>query len=194
MILKKGDKGDDVRELQKLLDDNEFWTFYTITDYFGEVTETAVRNFQFSKQITVDGIVGDITYSCLLNGVKNDIMLKKGDRGEQVSEVQQMLGITVDGIFGSDTESSVKKFQLNNGLLVDGIVGSKTYETLVNKTMGSSFNNVIDIDTDRTGFDDSNDTDDKLNYLGSYTTEDGLEIDKAYLACDFLYVQIFFSS
>ena len=37
MILKKGDKGDDVRELQKLLDDNEFWTFYTITDYFGEV-------------------------------------------------------------------------------------------------------------------------------------------------------------
>ena len=139
MLLKKGDSGPDVKELQTLLDDNGFWTYYTITDYFGSVTETAVKNFQFSKQIKVDGLVGNTTYSCLMDGVKNDIMLKKGDRGEQVKEVQQMLGITADGIFGSGTESSVKKFE---------------------------------------------DTDDKLNYLGSYKTEDGLEIDRAYLDGD----------
>ena len=181
MLLKKGDSGPDIKELQTLLDDNGFWTYHTITDYFGDITETAVRDFQFSKQIKVDGLVGNTTYSCLMDGVKNDIMLKKGDRGEQVKVVQQMLGITADGIFGSGVESSVKKFQSNNGLIADGIVGSKTYETLVNKTLGNGFDNIIDVDTDRTGFDDSNDTDDKLNYLGSYTTEDGLEIDKAYL-------------
>ena len=184
MLLKKGDSGPDVRELQTLLDDNGFWTYHTITDYFGSVTETAVKNFQFSKQIKVDGLVGNTTYSCLMDGVKNDIMLKKGDRGEQVKEVQQMLGITADGIFGSGTESSVKKFQTDNGLIADGIVGSKTYETLANKTLGNSFDNIIDVDTDRTYFDDSEDTDDKLNYLGSYTTEDGLEIDRAYLDGD----------
>ena len=184
MLLKKGDSGPDVKELQTLLDDNGFWTYYTITDYFGSVTETAVKNFQFSKQIKVDGLVGNTTYSCLMDGVKNDIMLKKGDRGEQVKEVQQMLGITADGIFGSGTESSVKKFQKDNGLIADGIVGSKTYETLANKTLGNSFDNIIDVDTDRTYFDDSEDTDDKLNYLGSYTTEDGLEIDRAYLDGD----------
>jgi len=184
MLLKKGDSGPDVRELQTLLDDNGFWTYHTITDYFGSVTETAVKNFQFSKQIKVDGLVGNTTYSCLMDGVKNDIMLKKGDRGEQVKEVQQMLGITADGIFGSGTESSVKKFQKDNGLIADGIVGSKTYETLANKTLGNSFDNIIDVDTDRTYFDDSEDTDDKLNYLGSYTTEDGLEIDRAYLDGD----------
>ena len=184
MLLRKGDSGPDVRELQTLLDDNGFWTYHTITDYFGSVTETAVKNFQFSKQIKVDGLVGNTTYSCLMDGVKNDIMLKKGDRGEQVKEVQQMLGITADGIFGSGTESSVKKFQKDNGLIADGIVGSKTYETLANKTLGNSFDNIIDVDTDRTYFDDSEDTDDKLNYLGSYKTEDGLEIDRAYLDGD----------
>jgi len=184
MLLKKGDSGPDVKELQTLLDDNGFWTYHTITDYFGDITETAVKNFQFSKQIKVDGLVGNTTYSCLMDGVKNDIMIKKGDRGEQVKEVQQMLGITTDGIFGSGTESSVKKFQTDNGLIADGIVGSKTYETLANKTLGNSFDNIIDVDTDRTYFDDSEDTDDKLNYLGSYTTEDGLEIDRAYLDGD----------
>lgn len=112
------------------------------------------------------------------------MLLKKGDRGEQVKEVQQMLGITDDGIFGSGTESAVKKFQSSKGLISDGIVGPKTYETLVNETMGVNFDNNQNIDTDRTDFDDSNDRDDKLNYLGSYTTEDGLEIDKAYLDGD----------
>jgi peptidoglycan hydrolase-like protein with peptidoglycan-binding domain len=175
MLLKKGDSGSSVKELQTLLDDNGFWTYHTITDYFGSVTETAVKNFQSDKKITVDGLVGDTTYSYLLNGVKNDIMLKKGDTGSEVKEVQQMLGVTADGIFGSGTEDSVKDFQTDNGLVADGIVGPKTYETLVNRSMG------VDIDTDRTDFDDSDDRDDKLNYLGSYITEDGLEIDKAYL-------------
>ena len=175
MLLKKGDSGSSVKELQTLLDDNGFWTYHTITDYFGSVTETAVKNFQSDKKITVDGLVGDTTYSYLLNGVKNDIMLKKGDTGSEVKEVQQMLGVPADGIFGSGTEDSVKDFQVDNGLVADGIVGPKTYETLVNQTMG------VDIDTDRTDFDDSDDRDDKLNYLGSYITEDGLEIDKAYL-------------
>ena len=184
MLLKKGDSGSSVKELQTLLDDNGFWTYYTITDYFGDITEIAVRDFQFSKQIKVDGLVGNTTYSCLMDGVKNDIMLKKGDRGEKVKEVQQMLGIDDDGIFGSGTESSVKKFQSDKGLITDGVVGPKTYETLVNATMGTNFNNDEDIDTDRTDFDDSDDRDNKLNYLGSYTTEDGLEIDRAYLDGD----------
>jgi len=184
MLLRKGDSGPDVRELQTLLNNNGFWTYHTITDYFGDITETAVKNFQTAKKITVDGLVGDTTYSYLIDGVRDNVMLKKGDRGEQVKEIQQMLGITDDGIFGSGTESSVKKFQTDKGLIADGIVGPKTYETLVNETMGVNFDNNQDIDTDRTDFDDSDDRDDKLNYLGSYTTEDGLEIDKAYLDGD----------
>ncbi len=39
------------------------------------------------------------------------MLLKKGDRGPEVKEVQKALEITADGIFGSGTEASVKKFQ-----------------------------------------------------------------------------------
>ncbi|ACA43544.1 LysM peptidoglycan-binding domain-containing protein [Clostridium botulinum] len=63
-------------------------------------------------------------------------ILKKGDRGSDVRKIQavlQKIGYNVgpiDGIFGSNTEETVKRFQLNNGLVVDGIIGPKTYEVL----------------------------------------------------------------
>ena len=39
-------------------------------------------------------------------------------------------GLAVDGIYGSNTVSAVKKFQKANGLAVDGIVGEKTWAAL----------------------------------------------------------------
>lgn len=60
-------------------------------------------------------------------------ILKKGSRGESVKQLQSYLGLIVDGIFGSATESAVKAYQKANGLYPDGIVGTKTFETLINK-------------------------------------------------------------
>ena len=100
------------------------------------------------------------------------MLIKKGHKGKEVKEIQKALGLKDDGVFGSDTEKAVKKFQKENNLKDDGIVGEKTYQKL------------LKIDTDRQGFDDSNDTDNKLNYLGSYETSLGLKIDKAYLDSD----------
>lgn len=63
--------------------------------------------------------------------------LRKGDRGTDVEEVQRILnqdsrydGLKVDGIFGRDTEASVRAFQSDNGLTPDGIVGAKTWAKL----------------------------------------------------------------
>lgn len=56
--------------------------------------------------------------------------IKKGSRGEAVKKLQQILGLTVDGIFGVKTETAVKQFQSKNGLKSDGIVGPKTWEVL----------------------------------------------------------------
>ena len=56
--------------------------------------------------------------------------IKKGSRGEDVKKLQQLLGVTVDGIFGVNTEAAVKQFQLRNGLTIDGIVGPKTWAKL----------------------------------------------------------------
>jgi len=57
---------------------------------------------------------------------------KKGSQGTTVTEIQKRLKSwgyytgTVDGIYGSKTESAVKYFQRTNGLTVDGIAGSQT--------------------------------------------------------------------
>ena len=89
------------------------------------------------------------------------MLLRKGDRGPEVKEVQEALEIPADGIFGSQTEASVKKFQSENGLDVDGIVGPKTWEAL-------------GIDTDQTNAAEES----------QYTTKDGLVIDRQYLDKD----------
>lgn len=63
----------------------------------------------------------------------------RGDRGSHVKEIQCLLrdywgyGIGssgIDGVFGSATESAVKKFQRDHGLSADGIVGPNTWNKL----------------------------------------------------------------
>lgn len=64
-------------------------------------------------------------------------MLRKGSTGSAVKELQELLntdrrygGLKVDGIFGSDTLSSVRAFQADSGLTPDGIVGPLTWAAL----------------------------------------------------------------
>lgn len=62
--------------------------------------------------------------------------LRRGSRGQQVSTLQTKLKRwgyyygSIDGIYGADTESAVRKFQRTNGLTEDGIVGPKTAAAL----------------------------------------------------------------
>ena len=56
--------------------------------------------------------------------------LAKGATGDDVRKLQQRLGITVDGIFGNETEQAVRNYQSSNGLDVDGIVGNQTWSAL----------------------------------------------------------------
>lgn len=57
-------------------------------------------------------------------------VLKLGSTGSLVKEVQQKLGIPVDGVFGTQTQNAVKAFQKSRGLVVDGIVGAATLSAL----------------------------------------------------------------
>ena len=58
-----------------------------------------------------------------------------GSQGSSVTELQKLLNnngynLTVDGIFGSNTQAAVKDYQQKNGLAVDGIVGTNTWGAL----------------------------------------------------------------
>lgn len=58
------------------------------------------------------------------------MILKKGSKGDEVKELQRLLHLQEDGIFGPLTEKAVKDFQKLNNLTVDGIVGDKTWTKL----------------------------------------------------------------
>lgn len=52
--------------------------------------------------------------------------LRVGSQGDLVAKMQEVLGITADGVFGPGTEAAVKVWQARNGLVADGIVGPAT--------------------------------------------------------------------
>lgn len=58
------------------------------------------------------------------------MLLSKGSRGNDVKEIQRILHLCDDGIFGALTEEAVKEFQKANNLTVDGVVGDKTWALL----------------------------------------------------------------
>jgi len=74
---------------------------------------------------------------------ENVVVLTEGAEGRQVSALQQALGgISVDGIFGPETEAAVKAFQERNGLSVDGIVGGETWGALRGAGLSASIASV----------------------------------------------------
>ncbi len=62
-------------------------------------------------------------------------ILRPGDRGSDVRELQQRLSalgyrLAADGVFGPATRQAVIAFQRRQGLVADGIVGAQTYRAL----------------------------------------------------------------
>jgi len=129
-LVKIGQSGEDVRTVQYLL--RQYGRTEVVADgIFGSITETAVRAFQSARGLAVDGMVGSETWPALVVTVRN------GSTGDAVRGAQSQLrskgySITVDGIFGSQTETAVRSFQSSRGITVDGIVGSVTWLHLVN--------------------------------------------------------------
>lgn len=73
-----------------------------------------------------------------------EALSKYGSRGTEVRTIQEKLkrwgyySGSVDGIYGSQTVSAVKKFQKKNGLTVDGIAGTQTLKAMGIKSSSSS--------------------------------------------------------
>lgn len=63
-------------------------------------------------------------------GVLGNRTLRRGDRGDDVRELQKQLHVAVDGVFGPGTEAAVRAVQAARGLAVDGIVGPLTWGVL----------------------------------------------------------------
>ncbi len=104
---------------------------------FSAQIETAVKEFQQGAGLTVDGIVGPLTWAALPDGGPMPV-LQEGSSGPAVSSLQNLLTngapgewittpLGIDGDFGPLTKASVEAFQAWGGVTVDGIVGDQTW-------------------------------------------------------------------
>ncbi|MFB2972428.1 N-acetylmuramoyl-L-alanine amidase [Aerosakkonema sp. BLCC-F183] len=65
------------------------------------------------------------------------IPLKKGSKGSKVKDLQKYLKAwgfnpgSIDGVFGTNTQTSVIGFQKSKGLTADGVVEAKTWKALI---------------------------------------------------------------
>ena len=83
-----------------------------------------VQQYQEVNKLTPDGICGRKTKASFK-------VYKKGSKHKNVKLIQEWLGLTKDGKYGSITYSAVFEYQKRNGLKADGIVGSNTWQSLL---------------------------------------------------------------
>lgn len=69
-------------------------------------------------------------YVAAADGSVDRVVLRRGDKGDEVKVLQKLLGIKQDGDFGPVTERAVKMFQETHDLISDGVVGPLTLSAL----------------------------------------------------------------
>jgi len=144
--------GNRCRELQQLLNSQGY--SLVVDGQYGQLTHTALGDFQAKNDLTVDFMAGEQTFNTLrsngrwvyklqgnIGAVQDNISgretlskcptLKRGSNSNTVKLLQEKLGIDVDGIFGNQTYNAVVNYQDNNGLYADGIVGQNTWRKLL---------------------------------------------------------------
>lgn len=127
-VLLDGKQGSRVLVVQRLL--NATGAGLEADGVFGPNTDGAVRAFQESHGLGVDGIVGEQTWSALTPE------LKRGADGEAVTAVQERLlaygaDVEANSRFDARTETAVGEFQASRGLPDNGVVDAATWEHLV---------------------------------------------------------------
>jgi murein L,D-transpeptidase YcbB/YkuD len=128
-LQQKGSTGETVRTVQYLL--NAQGATLSVDGIFGPLTEAAVSAFQSAHGLVADGVVGDRTWPALI------VQLASGNSGDAVRAVQSQINsrsggwVTVNGVFGPETDEAVRAFQGPIGLTVDGVVNWYTWHALV---------------------------------------------------------------
>ncbi len=132
--LQLGSTGSDVKRLQRIFVVSKTLDYIGIDGDFGPHTQTAVEQFQSGAGLTVDGIVGPLTWAALPPDVDAP-ELAEGATGPEVSRLQHGLTVVgvysgaIDGDFGPVTAAAVRAYQTQRGATVDGIVGDQTWFT-----------------------------------------------------------------
>jgi peptidoglycan hydrolase-like protein with peptidoglycan-binding domain len=143
--------GDAVRRAQRALRRTPDLSV-AVDGIFGAATEQEVKTYQEGAGITVDGIVGPITWSALPDGGPMPT-LQEGKSGDVVHSLQTILADgaggqwntgpgPIDGQFGPKTRASVVAFQKWGHVSADGVVGDQTWDVSLD-AMSSDLESVV---------------------------------------------------
>ena len=149
--LREGMGGQDVLYTQDRLAALGYLTGISDGQY-GAATKAAVLAFQKKNGLSADGVLGTNTRKRLFSegaiGAKEtsqpdgvgERKLTLGMKGDDVKSVQKKLLALgyltgkADGVYGTATESAIRRFQTRNGLTSDGICGEDTVKALYSST------------------------------------------------------------
>jgi N-acetylmuramoyl-L-alanine amidase len=140
-VFRLGDSGPAVAEVQATLVGLGLLDPPPTEPVFDQATDSALRNFQQRRGLSVDGVVGAETYRALVSA-----RWRLGDRlltlatlpyvGDDVATLQERLlelgfdAGRVDGVFGPRTQAALKGLQREYGLVPDGACGPATLRAL----------------------------------------------------------------
>lgn len=152
VLIGYGSSGSNVTLIQEKLTDLGY-NIGTIDGYFGNATKQAIISFQSQHGLDADGVVGQITWDVLLNGLTSastttprsypGVFYMIGSNGENVVLIQNRLNEigynagTADGFFGQTTYNAVVEFQSDHGLDADGVIGESSWNILFNSDAGT---------------------------------------------------------
>lgn len=131
--IKLGDTGDDVKRLQRVFARMKVLGPDDVDGVFGLKTEQAVKDFQQSNGLVVDGVVGPITWSHVHPYREASPTLQAGSFGPVVAMLQGVLKTDfgyagpIDGIFGPVMETIVRQYQTDSGLPATGVMEERTW-------------------------------------------------------------------
>lgn len=145
--LRIGVRHEIIKRLQQRLMDLGFMDNDEPTDYFGEMTQQAVKHFQRQNELPTDGIVGNVTWDAIMSPDAKYYAVSKGTQGDDIERIQHRLyelgylatADLVTGNFGDSTEAAVLKLQEVNGLEQDGKVGQRTINLLYSDEIKPNF-------------------------------------------------------
>ncbi|MFZ5646154.1 MAG: Ig-like domain-containing protein, partial [Bacillota bacterium] len=141
-----------VKVMKSLLAKWKYLTNEEVTEYFDRYTENAVKEFQETNELEPDGIVGDKTWSKLLDSqvvsynledplVLRPLVNKKCYKRASIKYIQKILldakylsnKKEVDGVFGDVTQAAVNNMRKKNGREETGEIDEEMWDLIASK-------------------------------------------------------------
>ncbi|MEG2192678.1 MAG: peptidoglycan-binding protein [Oscillospiraceae bacterium] len=193
--LRVGSSGSDVALMQTYLNAIRGQLYpnlnrLTVDGKYGNATKTTVMQYQAIKKLSVDGVIGAITWNSIVADYSSlpvpgadvypGIPLSQGSKGTPVLNMQIRLNEvhptytaiakqTADGSFGPNMANATRLFQKQFGLVGDEVIGENTWDKIVAVHTNVKANNPDKVATKYPGYTlQVGSSGDSVRYIQSY--------------------------